>query len=185
MTEESVNETVVVDVKMPFWSMVVFMVKWAIAAIPALIILIVFFATSSVALYGFVTGLMIGKTPSTENIQPSPQNESHQDSQQFRFDEKITANLKSVGGGNHFIQIPVLELSLATSNVKAKVKARESELLNLVNSTLQTKTLKEMLEPGSDIALKVELKAAINSHLNLDDSNGVTEVLLPQSFVVI
>jgi len=29
---------------MPFWSMVVFMVKWAIAAIPALIILIIFWA---------------------------------------------------------------------------------------------------------------------------------------------
>jgi hypothetical protein len=28
-----------VDLKMSFWSMVVFMVKWAIAAIPALIIL--------------------------------------------------------------------------------------------------------------------------------------------------
>ena len=36
------NEVVVVDVKMPFLSMVVFMVKWAIAAIPALIVLAVF-----------------------------------------------------------------------------------------------------------------------------------------------
>ena len=31
---------VVVDVKIPFWSMVVLMVKWALAAIPALIILL-------------------------------------------------------------------------------------------------------------------------------------------------
>jgi len=30
---------VVVDIKMPFWSMVAFMVKWTIASIPALIIL--------------------------------------------------------------------------------------------------------------------------------------------------
>lgn len=30
---------VVVDVKMPFWSMVVFMIKWAVAAIPAMVIL--------------------------------------------------------------------------------------------------------------------------------------------------
>lgn len=35
------NQTKVVisDIKMPFWSMVVFMVKWAIAAIPAIFIL--------------------------------------------------------------------------------------------------------------------------------------------------
>jgi len=33
------GEVVVTDIKMPFWSMVVFMVKWAIASIPALIIL--------------------------------------------------------------------------------------------------------------------------------------------------
>ncbi len=33
------QQVVVIDVKMRFWSMVVFMVKWAIASIPALIIL--------------------------------------------------------------------------------------------------------------------------------------------------
>lgn len=33
------NEVVIVDVKMPFWSMVIFMVKWSIAVIPALLIL--------------------------------------------------------------------------------------------------------------------------------------------------
>ena len=31
----------VIDVQMPFWSMVVFMVKWAIAAIPAVLILVI------------------------------------------------------------------------------------------------------------------------------------------------
>lgn len=31
----------IVDIEMPFWSMVNFMVKWAIAAIPAFIILII------------------------------------------------------------------------------------------------------------------------------------------------
>lgn len=37
------DEVTVVDIKMPFWSMVVFMVKWAVASIPALIILTVLF----------------------------------------------------------------------------------------------------------------------------------------------
>ena len=32
--------TVVTDIKIPFWSLVVLMVKWALAAIPALLILI-------------------------------------------------------------------------------------------------------------------------------------------------
>jgi|GEM_PF-737052 len=34
------NEVVVVDVQMPLWSMIVFMVKWAIASIPAMFALI-------------------------------------------------------------------------------------------------------------------------------------------------
>ena len=35
------QEVVVVDIDIPFWSMVTLMVKWAIAAIPAFIILYV------------------------------------------------------------------------------------------------------------------------------------------------
>ncbi|MEQ9530805.1 MAG: hypothetical protein RLN59_02790 [Haliea sp.] len=36
---ESNNQVIITDIKMPFMSMVVFMVKWTIAAIPAIIIL--------------------------------------------------------------------------------------------------------------------------------------------------
>ena len=46
------NDVTVVDIKMPFWSMVVFMVKWAIAAIPAILILVVF--------WGIFAGLLAG-----------------------------------------------------------------------------------------------------------------------------
>jgi hypothetical protein len=49
------REVVVTDIKIPFWSMVVLMVKWAIAAIPAVIILIVL-----VSLVGAVLGMMPG-----------------------------------------------------------------------------------------------------------------------------
>lgn len=41
----------VVDIKMPFWSMVTFMVKWAIASIPAFIIL-AFIGTFLIAFFG-------------------------------------------------------------------------------------------------------------------------------------
>jgi hypothetical protein len=38
--QTSTNEIVVKDIKMPFLSMVIFMVKWAIASIPAVIIIV-------------------------------------------------------------------------------------------------------------------------------------------------
>lgn len=47
---------VVVDVQMPFWSMVVFIVKWTLAAIPAMLILMFFLAAvASVAGVWFST----------------------------------------------------------------------------------------------------------------------------------
>ena len=49
MTEDK-REVVVIDVKIPFWSMVVLMVKWAIAAVPALIILLIIGAVTSLVL---------------------------------------------------------------------------------------------------------------------------------------
>ncbi len=39
MDNSNTNQVNIVDVKMPFWSMVVFMVKVSIASIPAFIIL--------------------------------------------------------------------------------------------------------------------------------------------------
>lgn len=48
------GRVVVTDVKIPFWSMVVLLVKWAIAAIPAMIIL---FALA------WAVGIVIGLLP--------------------------------------------------------------------------------------------------------------------------
>ena len=39
MDNNNVNHVSIVDIRMPFWSMVVFMVKAALASIPAVIIL--------------------------------------------------------------------------------------------------------------------------------------------------
>ncbi len=52
---DNAREIVVTDIKIPFWSMVVLMVKWALAAIPAVFILIVIgmtFSTVVGALFG-------------------------------------------------------------------------------------------------------------------------------------
>lgn len=51
------REVVVTDIRMPFLSMVVFMIKWAIAAIPAIIILSVLFTFFTVMFGGFMGGM--------------------------------------------------------------------------------------------------------------------------------
>ena len=57
MATDTQHEVVVTDVKMPFWSMVVFMVKLALASIPAAIILaIVYFIIA--AILGGLGGLL-------------------------------------------------------------------------------------------------------------------------------
>ena len=52
------REVVVTDVKIPFLSMVVLMVKWAVAAIPALIILLVIGAVASMVMAAIFGGGM-------------------------------------------------------------------------------------------------------------------------------
>ncbi|HUJ86553.1 MAG TPA: hypothetical protein VLX30_06850 [Burkholderiales bacterium] len=52
MSDEG-KDVVVVDIRIPFWSMVTLLVKWALASIPAFIILFVIGALLS-ALFGGV-----------------------------------------------------------------------------------------------------------------------------------
>jgi len=37
------NKVIIIDIKMPFMSMITFMVKWVIAIIPAIIVLVLIF----------------------------------------------------------------------------------------------------------------------------------------------
>lgn len=60
MPNEPTNRVVVSDINMPFLSMVRFMVKWAIASIPAFLILVVLGVVSWAALAGFISGLGSG-----------------------------------------------------------------------------------------------------------------------------
>ena len=52
------REVIVTDVKIPFWSMVVLMVKWAVAAIPALIVLLVIGSVVSMVMAAIFGGGM-------------------------------------------------------------------------------------------------------------------------------
>jgi hypothetical protein len=58
MGTETSAHVVVNDIRMPFWSMVVFMIKWAVAAIPAFIILAVLGGVAAALFSGF--GIIIG-----------------------------------------------------------------------------------------------------------------------------
>ncbi len=60
MDSDKPMEVVVTDISMSFWSMVVFMVKWVIAAIPAFLILMVIGAILS-SLFGGL--FMMGRHP--------------------------------------------------------------------------------------------------------------------------
>jgi hypothetical protein len=56
---DNAQEVVVTDIKIPFLSMVVLLVKWALAAIPAMIILIIIGMLLSMIL-GAMFGSMFG-----------------------------------------------------------------------------------------------------------------------------
>lgn len=58
MVSGNSKNVVVTDIRMPLGSMVVFMVKWAVAAIPALVILTAIWWVT-VALFGGM-GMMVG-----------------------------------------------------------------------------------------------------------------------------
>jgi len=58
MDNNEINKVSIVDIKMPFWSMVVFMVKAALASIPAFIILTIIFAVLSTIFGGMFSGMM-------------------------------------------------------------------------------------------------------------------------------
>jgi hypothetical protein len=55
MESNAQREVVVTDVKMPFGSMVVFMIKWSLAAIPAIIILAIIWAIA-IGVFGGIFG---------------------------------------------------------------------------------------------------------------------------------
>jgi len=59
MENSSINKVTIVDIKMPFMSMVVFMIKAAIAAIPAFLILSLIITGISILLSSIFGGAMM------------------------------------------------------------------------------------------------------------------------------
>jgi len=101
-SENDKQEVSVTDIRMPFGSMVVFMVKWAVASIPALIILLVL----SAALWGFLIGFVgslthpsreVSSSSSSAVVGGSASEPAQANSEQLAYLSKIVVSKVSVG----------------------------------------------------------------------------------------
>lgn len=100
-------------------------------------------------------------------------------------DEFIVNLMSSDGAGGHFMRVPKIELEVSGEKAAAKVEAKRSKISDRISSVLRSKTMEDMLKPGSDKQLKEELRNEINKTLSGDsDYKGVKEVILPGSFIV-
>jgi len=101
------------------------------------------------------------------------------------FKDEFIVNLASTDGVSHFMRVPKLELDVASESVGARVEANRSKIADRISSTLRSKSMQDMLQPGSDVKLKEELRNVINDTLDYkDERRGVREVILPGSFIV-
>ena len=61
--EANIQRVVVTDIHMPFWSMIIFMVKWALASIPAIIILTLIAALAWRIITGDMRTVVVNEGP--------------------------------------------------------------------------------------------------------------------------
>jgi flagellar FliL protein len=101
------------------------------------------------------------------------------------FEEKFTVNLRSQDGGTHYLQVPTLQMEVADPEVAKRLEEIKPKISDRISSLLRSKDMQAMLEPGSDVKLKEEMKKVVNETLGVrDESKGVVEVIMPQSFIV-
>jgi flagellar FliL protein len=104
------------------------------------------------------------------------------------FEEKFTVNIQSSDGSAHYLQVPKLELEVASEETAKLVEEKKSKLSDRISSLLRTRTMEQMLEPGSDVKLKEDLKKVVNETLGIRPGEvakkGIKEVILPASFIV-
>jgi flagellar protein FliL len=101
------------------------------------------------------------------------------------FKDEFIVNLVSSDGVGHFMRVPKLELDVASESVSARVEENRSKIADRISSTLRSKSAQDMMQQGSDVKLKEELRNVINETLEYkDERRGVREVILPGSFIV-
>lgn len=158
-----------------------------------MLIIIIAVVVLVLALGGGAAFLLMGgkgkKHADKEHAQEEVVNEEHaKPPPMVAFEEKFTVNLQSEDGSSHYMQVPRIELEMSSEEAAKKVEMLKSKMSDRINSTLRSKSVKEMLEPGSDLRLKEDLKKVINEALGIKPSEaakkGVKEVILPASFIV-
>lgn len=101
------------------------------------------------------------------------------------FEEKFTVNLRSQDGESHYLQVPSLQMEVVDPEVAKRLEEIKPKISDRISSLLRSKDMQTMLEPGSDVKLKEEMKKVVNETLGVrDEKQGVLEVILPQSFIV-
>jgi flagellar FliL protein len=100
------------------------------------------------------------------------------------LEEKFTVNLQAEDGSQHYLQVPKVELEVATPESAAKIEERKGKVSDRISGVLRARTLKDMQAAGSDMKLKEDLKTVINQALELKEGKGVKEVILPNSFII-
>jgi hypothetical protein len=138
MSDQPVNRVSVTDVDMPFLSMVRFMVKWAVAAIPALLLLMILGTFFWAVLLGFVAGVGPSFSPkphgnSNSSSAPSlPGNDSSMSSSGSAVDPAIATYLTKIAVSN----VRVANSELGRIGVFGEIKNTGDRTLKEVNITV-------------------------------------------------
>jgi hypothetical protein len=90
------QHVVVTDVRMPFWSMVVFMVKWAIASIPAFVILVALSAALWLGVAGLLMSVAAGRQAAPPVAPTGATDARPAARQQADYIEKVTVSRVTV-----------------------------------------------------------------------------------------
>lgn len=152
------------------------------------LIVIILVLVVALAVGGAATVLLLGGKGKKEHGRKDARSDEPTKTVLVPFEEKFTVNIQSVDGSSHYLQVPKIELEVASQDVANEVEAIKSKISDRVSSVLRQKTVEEMLEPGSDVKLKGELRDMINKTIGISPGDaarkGVHEVILPASYIV-
>jgi flagellar FliL protein len=152
------------------------------------LIVIILVLVVALAVGGAATVLLLGGKGKKEHGRKDARSYEPTKTVLVPFEEKFTVNIQSVDGSSHYLQVPKIELEVANQDVANEVEAIKSKISDRVSSVLRQKTVEEMLEPGSDVKLKGELRDMINKTIGISPGDaarkGVHEVILPASYLV-
>jgi flagellar FliL protein len=149
-----------------------------------MLIIIIAAVVLTLAVGGAAAFLLLGGKGKKHDEDKEAAEDHNKPAPTYVFEDKFTVNLRSDDGTSHFMQVPKIELEMADDDSMKQVEARKSKISDRINSTLRNKTPQEMLEPGSDLKLKEDLKNVINQTMEAKPGKGVKEVILPSSFLV-